>query len=183
MATYGAKEMAAAFRTVRGNTIAIANELNEDQFGFRPAEGSRTMKETLVHIGLISTLAEQIHGERMTTLEGFNFPAFVTEMQANEQRPRSKAEVVALLQENGDRFAAFLEGVSDDFLAEKVTFPFGDPKTRFEMLLSIKEHEMHHRGQLMLAQRLLGITPHLTRQMQERFAAMQQQAAAAKTAA
>jgi hypothetical protein len=28
---------------------------------------------------------------------------------------------------------------------------------------------MHHRGQLMLVQRMLGITPHLTRQMEERM--------------
>jgi uncharacterized damage-inducible protein DinB len=39
------------------------------------------------------------------------------------------------------------------------------------MLMGVKEHEMHHRGQLMLIQRLLGITPHLTRQMRERLAA------------
>ena len=31
------------------------------------------------------------------------------------------------------------------------------------MLLGVKEHEMHHRGQLMLVQRLLGQVPHLTR--------------------
>ena len=43
-------------------------------------------------------------------------------------------------------------------------------KTRFEMLLGAKEHEMHHRGQLMLIERMLGIVPHLTRQMQERMA-------------
>ena len=43
-------------------------------------------------------------------------------------------------------------------------------KTRFEMLLGTKEHEMHHRGQLMLIERMLGIVPHLTRQMQERMA-------------
>ena len=51
-------------------------------------------------------------------------------------------------------------------------------KSRFEMLMASKEHEMHHRGQLMLVERMLGITPHLTRQMQERVAAM---AAAAGT--
>ena len=51
-------------------------------------------------------------------------------------------------------------------------------KTRFEMLLSPKEHEMHHRGQLMLLQRMIGLVPHLTRQMQERMA---QHAPAAKT--
>ena len=39
-------------------------------------------------------------------------------------------------------------------------------KSRLEMLLSVKEHEMHHRGQLMVAQRLLGIVPHLTRARQ-----------------
>ena len=43
-------------------------------------------------------------------------------------------------------------------------------KSRFEMLLSVKEHEMHHRGQLMLIERLLSIVPHLTREMQERMA-------------
>ena len=41
------------------------------------------------------------------------------------------------------------------------------------MLLSVKEHEMHHRSQLMLIERLIGITPHLTRQMQARVAEAQ----------
>jgi uncharacterized damage-inducible protein DinB len=41
------------------------------------------------------------------------------------------------------------------------------------MLIAPKEHEMHHRGQLMVVERMLGITPHLTRQMEERIASMQ----------
>ena len=40
------------------------------------------------------------------------------------------------------------------------------------MLLSAKEHEMHHRAQLMLIERQLGIVPHLTRQMQARMEQM-----------
>ena len=81
-----------------------------------------------------------------------------------------------MLTKDGDAWAAYLEGLSDDFLAEEVAMPPGmqpAAKTRFEMLLSPKEHEMHHRGQLMLIQRMLGQTPHLTRQMQERIAASQ----------
>jgi len=46
-------------------------------------------------------------------------------------------------------------------------------KSRLEMLVAPKEHEMHHRGQLMVVERMLGITPHLTRQMEARIAAMQ----------
>jgi uncharacterized damage-inducible protein DinB len=51
------------------------------------------------------------------------------------------------------------------------------------MLLGVKEHEMHHRGQLMLIERMLGITPHLTREQQARMAAMRERAASAKQTA
>jgi uncharacterized damage-inducible protein DinB len=44
------------------------------------------------------------------------------------------------------------------------------------MLLSPKEHEMHHRAQLMLVERILGIVPHLTREQQARMAATEQKA-------
>jgi uncharacterized damage-inducible protein DinB len=56
-----------------------------------------------------------------------------------------------------------------------VTLPQGmtpASKTRLEMLLGAKEHEMHHRGQLMLIERIIGIVPHMTRQFQARLAAM-----------
>jgi uncharacterized damage-inducible protein DinB len=39
------------------------------------------------------------------------------------------------------------------------------------MILSLREHEMHHRAQLMLMERLVGVMPHLTRAMNERMAA------------
>jgi uncharacterized damage-inducible protein DinB len=56
--------------------------------------------------------------------------------------------------------------------------PGGSPatRTRFDMLLAPKEHEMHHRGQLMLLERLVGVVPHLTRQRQEQQAARAQAA-------
>ena len=44
-------------------------------------------------------------------------------------------------------------------------------KSRFEILLGVKEHEMHHRAQLMLLERLLGVVPHLTREREARMAA------------
>ena len=83
------------------------------------------------------------------------------------------AEIVALLKSEGDTFASYLEGLHEPFLAEQVAMPPGvqpTHKSRFEMLLSPKEHEMHHRAQLMVIQRMLGMTPHLTRAMQQRMA-------------
>jgi len=76
------------------------------------------------------------------------------------------------------KFASFVGGLSDDFLGETLIMPPGGTpphRLRFDMIMSVKEHEMHHRGQLMLIERILGIVPHLTKQQQERMARMQQQ--------
>jgi len=48
-------------------------------------------------------------------------------------------------------------------LEEEAWMPGGTSKSRFEVLLGTKEHEMHHRGQLMVMERMLGVVPHLTR--------------------
>jgi uncharacterized damage-inducible protein DinB len=171
---YGAKELADSLRTVRKNTLIIAEEIPEDQYGFRAAPETRTIAQLLTHIAVMQRMPEQIHSiERRTTLEGFDFPEFMRSIVAEEQRARSKAQIIALLRDEGERWAKWLESQSDEFLAERVKFPSGmmpPTKTRFEMLLGSKEHEMHHRGQLMLIERMLGIVPHLTRQMQERMA-------------
>jgi uncharacterized damage-inducible protein DinB len=171
---YGAKELADSLRTVRRNTLIIAEEIPEEHYGFRAAPETRTVAQLLTHIAVVQRMPEQVHSiERRTSLEGFDFPGLMRSIVAEEHRPRSKAQIVALLRDEGARWAKWLEGQSDDFLAERVSFPSGmtpPTKTRFEMLLGTKEHEMHHRGQLMLIERMLGIVPHLTRHMQERMA-------------
>ena len=181
MTYYGAKELAAAFRTVRNNTIKIAEEIPESKYEFRPAPDTRSIGQTLTHIALGSSFQHHIHSNKIADLKMVNFPELFQKVMAEEGRPRTKAEIVALLKGEGDKFASFLEGLPESFLAERVAMPPGaEPatKSRFEMLLSPKEHEMHHRGQLMTAERMIGLVPHLTRQMQERMA--QAQAAAGR---
>ena len=85
--------------------------------------------------------------ERRTTLEGFNFPEFIRSIVAEEQRPRSKAQIITLLRDEVERWAKWLESQSDEFPAERVKGPSGmmpPTKTRFEMLLGTREHEMDH---------------------------------------
>ncbi|MDP2052849.1 MAG: hypothetical protein Q8L75_04375 [Acidobacteriota bacterium] len=72
----------------------------------------------------------------------------------------------------GETFAAGLESMTDAQLGEQVALPMGG-KSRFEMLLGVKEHEMHHRAQLFLMERMIGIVPHLTRARQAAQAARQ----------
>ncbi|PWU08575.1 MAG: hypothetical protein C5B51_07675 [Terriglobia bacterium] len=177
MTYYGPKELASAFRTVRKNTIQIAQDIPEEKYGFRPAPDTRTVAQTLAHIALVPRFNREL--AKIQSFDGFDFPKFFAQMSADEAKPRTKAELIELVRTTGEDFAQWVEGLSEDYLAQVVTFPAGaqpPTRTRFDMLTSVKEHEMHHRGQLMLMERILGITPHLTRQMQERAAAMQQQA-------
>ena len=177
MTYYGGKELARSFRTVRRNTIQIAEEIPEEKYSFRPAEGCRSVAETLVHVAVMTRVPEQIHAvQHLSTLVGFDFFGFRAKLQAEVKAPRTKAQVLELLRSEGDKYAGILEGATEAFLAEQVEYPEGmEPrmKSRFEMLSASKEHEMHHRGQLMVIERMLGITPHLTRQMEERIASMQ----------
>ena len=72
-----------------------------------------------------------------------------------------------MLRAEGDSWFGWLESLSNEFLAEEVGQPGGGTKNRFEMLLGFKEHEMHHRGQLMVVERMLGIVPHPTRNLKQ----------------
>jgi uncharacterized damage-inducible protein DinB len=171
---YGGKELAESFRTVRKNTIQIAQEIPEDKYGFRAAPDVRSVGELLSHIAVSHGFQYQIHAkDRRSTLEGFDFMTLMTRLSAEEKASRSKQQTIEMLQSSGKEFSEWLEGLNDSFLAERVAMPPGAPQTsksRFEMLLSVKEHEMHHRGQLMLIQRMNSMVPHLTREMQARFA-------------
>lgn len=173
---YGPKQLAESFRTVRKNTLVIAQELPEEKYAFRPAPDSRSVAELLAHIAVSYTFQYQIHGqERRSSLQGFDFPALMRRLTAEEKAPRSKDQTLELLRTTGEQWAGWLGGLTEDLLAEQVVMPQGatpPSKSRFEMILSVKEHEMHHRGQLMLIERLVGIVPHLTRDMLARHAAV-----------
>jgi uncharacterized damage-inducible protein DinB len=178
MTYYGSKELAESFRTVRKNTVGVAEDIPEDKYSFKAAPEVRSVEKLLTHIALASRFQYQVHAvEKRTTMEGFNFPVLMQELMAEEAKPRTKAEVIDLLKSAGEKWADFVAGLSDDFLGQTISMPPGGTppsRSRFDMIMSVKEHEMHHRGQLMLIERMLGITPHLTRQMQERLARMQQ---------
>src|ERR1019366_6218070 len=142
MTYYGPKEMAASNRTVRANTIKIAEEIPEESYGYRAAPGCRSVAQTLIHIAVGARLQEQIHiTEHRDTLAGFDFFSFMGKQAAEEQVVRSKAEILEMLRAEGEKYAKILEGLSEAFLAETLHYP-------------------------------QGMVPPLTRHMQERIAAM-----------
>lgn len=169
MYLYGPKQLVDSMRTVRKNTIQIAEDIPEKEYGYRPTPDSRSAAETLVHVARLAQFDRVVHEqEHLSSLEGFDFGAIIKKSEAEEQRPRSKREIVELLRTEGERWCEWVESLPETILAEQVRMPGGASKTRFEMLLGTKEHEMHHRAQLTVIERLLGIVPHLTQNRQQR---------------
>jgi uncharacterized damage-inducible protein DinB len=169
---YSAKDLAAAFRTVRKNTIVVARDIPADKFGFRATPDTRTVGETLAHMCANTRWVHRLHGvDKKTFVSREDFGQYIGEANAYAATLTAPAQIIKVLEHDGEAFASWLGSLNDATLAEIVSFPPPlDPpkKTRFEMLLGVKEHEMHHRAQLMLVERMLGIVPHLTRQRQAR---------------
>jgi uncharacterized damage-inducible protein DinB len=183
---YGAKQLADSFRTVRKNTLQIAEDIPEDKYSFRSTPDVMTVAEELAHLASFTRWPQAVHGPERTSQFVFgdlkHHMDRTTEFQATL---KTKAQIVAALRDEGERFATFLEALSDDVLSEIVTFPpesQSPPKSRLEMLLGVKEHEMHHRAKLMLVQRLLGMVPHLTARRQQFQAQLAAAAGAAQRA-
>ena len=163
MSLYSVQQLAASMRAVRHNTILIAGDIPEANYAFRATPETRSVAETLVHIAWLWTADRLMHEERrLDSLDGFDFPALLQSSAAEEQVARSKGEILERLRVEGERAAQWVEALSDAFMSERVGLPGGGSVSRFEMILGTKEHELQHRAQLTVIERLLGIVPRFT---------------------
>jgi len=97
MTAYGGKDLANAFRTVRKNTIQVAEDIPEAKYDFEAAPGVRSVGRMLTHIAISTRIWEEVHKKGLTTLVGFDFFGAMERFNAEENKPRTKAEIVALL--------------------------------------------------------------------------------------
>ncbi len=126
MSIYGGKELASAFRTVRKNTIQVAQDIPEDKYDFVVAPEVRSVRRMLAHVAISTRIWEEVHKKRLTTLVGLDFFGMMDKFNAEEAKPRSKAEILQLLRTEGEQFAAWMETLTPETLAETVTEPDGN---------------------------------------------------------
>src|SRR5271168_4341485 len=106
---YGGKELAAAFRTVRKNTIQVAEDIPESKYGHVAAPEARSVEQMLSHIGIATRMWIEMANKAPKSLVGFDFLKFVEPIKAEEAKRRTKGELIELLRTDGDKFAAWLE--------------------------------------------------------------------------
>ena len=64
MSLYGPKQLADNMRVVRKNTIAIAEDIPEAQYDYRPTHDSSSVRETLLHMASMTLFDLHIHAEQ-----------------------------------------------------------------------------------------------------------------------
>src|SRR5689334_2814001 len=109
MNAYNAHDLARSFQTVRNNTIKIAEEIPEEKYSFRPAEGTRTVAETLAHIAVLPNFAQQMHTERRPSLDFAGFAAAMQKIAAAEAALNTKTKILDALKSGNESFTKFLD--------------------------------------------------------------------------
>src|SRR6266699_703366 len=62
---FGAKHLADSFRTVRKNTLAIAEEIPEDKYGFKATPDVMSVGEMLAHVAVSPMWQIDVHGQKI----------------------------------------------------------------------------------------------------------------------
>src|SRR5262245_5527900 len=109
MMAYGGKDLAAAFRTVRKNTIAVAHDIPEKDFGYRATPDTRTVGETLAHVASNTRWVHKAHGiDKKTSISREYFMEQIGEANVYAATLTTRAQVLSALEKEGDAFATWL---------------------------------------------------------------------------
>ena len=121
---YGAKDIAESFRTVRKNTVQVAEDIPEDKYTFRAAPDTMSIGELLAHLATTPHWAQQcFFEEKKTTVAMEDFGRWMGELGGQAKALTSKAQIIAALKANGEKFASQLESMSEADLAQPITAP------------------------------------------------------------
>ena len=115
------------FRTVRKNTIVVAEEIPADKYSFIAAPGVKSVGEMLAHVAVSPRWQIDLHTEGVRAVDFPLFAARLAKARADEQALRTKEQIVSALKDGGEQFAAFLAGMSAARLEADDLVPAPDP--------------------------------------------------------
>ncbi len=159
------EEALEAWQDTREGTIAEVENIPEDRFDFRPADGARSVQELVLHVleGALLAVGE------LTRAEGdfrrASYPELVEEHAAPIAGASGKAELLRLLRETHADADRRYRGLGELFMLQRIHRFDGLPGTRLAWLNHAIAHEYYHRGQIALYARLMDEVPALTKRI------------------
>ena len=164
-----AEILIALWKDTRAGLISEAELIPEERFSFKAASESRSIAEILQHVVQSQKFLVGECCRQDTNLMRQSFAAHIKEYAVGVTDVTDKAGLIALLKSSMDAAENAIQSFADK-LYETMTRFDGKPTTKDAFLTFAFSHEMYHRGQLTVYERLMGIEPQLTQRLKKFFA-------------
>jgi uncharacterized damage-inducible protein DinB len=159
------------WKDVRDGLIAEVSKIPAGQFDFKATPETRSVAELVQHI--IATQAVLV-GEMCrpdTNLMRGSFPELIKQYAGEVVSTKDKDGLLNLLASSQEAAAKKIRAFGEENLHEQTRRFDGKMTTKLALLHFSYSHEMYHRGQLTVYERLMNIEPALTTRFKELFAA------------
>ena len=154
------KDVAADLERTGAKLVSLAEAIPADKYGWRPAEGVRSVSEVFVHVANANTMMPAPMG--MTPPAGVDLPADMPAamawMQEQEASITDKDAVIAALKSSIDYAAGAVRGLASSTLEDEINM-FGFPASRRAYVLVLLTHNHEHLGQAIAYARSIGVVP------------------------
>jgi len=152
-------EIMGIMQNMKTYTLAIAGQMPESKYGFKPVNDDtvRSFGEQFKHL-IIS-----LKGQTEDILEGksFNVRERIKEIEEFEEVKMDKTEILRLLTEAFDKLILKLGNMNEADFEKKIQIPFGksEPISYRMVTMFIRDHITHHRAQAIVYLRMNRIEP------------------------
>ena len=154
------------WNTARQGLIPELQQIPAEKFDFRATPETRSVAEIARHILAVQKIlvSELCRREYQFTLQSVlaQEPGCLAETAGLD-----KDGLIAALQSSMKWVEETIRSFGEDGLAETITKFDGSAGSKLEMLHFTVAHEMAHRGQITVYERLLGIEPALTKRFKQ----------------
>ena len=159
------------WKEFRKGLIAEVEQIPEDKFTFRATPETRSIAELLQHIVEVQKMLIGEASRADANLSRQPFADHLKEYAGDVKAVTDKNGLLELLRSSMELCEATIRA-NDDFMHGEMGGLDGKPSPKLKVINFAMSHEMYHRGQLTVYERLLSLEPALTRQ----FAKMMAQA-------
>lgn len=153
------EEALESWGVIRYGLVFELQNVPGDRLDFRPSPASRTVAEIVRHVleaGLTMT------GELSRPDTDFRrepWPQMLARYGAPVRDAGSKEQLLEALSSTFGEARVYLRALGEAGIQQVVTRPDGKPGTKLACLHQALAHEAHHRGQLTVYERLMGLEP------------------------
>jgi len=129
--------------------LQLAEAFPADKYDWRPSEGIRSVKETLLHVAQVNYMGMMQMGFQ---------PEEEMDYMGLDKMEADKAKTMEVVKKSFEFVSKNILEIPESEYGQKVTFPLGEFSKRATLML-ILEHGGEHKGQLIAYARMNDLTP------------------------